>query len=230
MTPIALTVWDALGANAWNPDQQKTATICVAVALAVYGDHTRDQGTPYIHHPVAVVAILRDELDVTCPTALMTGLLHDALEIDPGAAETISSRLGGKFTARLAAITPDHRLADRPKQPGDQEAWHRKTEQMPPVSLTIRLADRIHNLRDLANSPDSGRRARFLADVAEFHLPLAESRRGLDPHLAAAHALLLSEYNRYQREELCGEGRVLHGADRTDRREGLPPHGPQRDG
>ncbi|WKV74178.1 HD domain-containing protein [Streptomyces sp. PCS3-D2] len=230
MKEDALALWDALGADGWTPDEQRTAAVCVPVALAIYDGRTRDQGTPYVEHPAAVVRILRDELRVTCTTALMVGLLHDALEVSPESRPVIAARLGEKFADRIAAITPDHRLQGRAKGPGDREAWRAKTSALAPVPLVIRFADRIHNLRDLSRSPDAGRRDRYIEDLVEFQLPLAERCRHLSPHLAAAAELLRSEYHRYEeKEERRGTDRVLHGTDRPDRRQGVPPHAPRGD-
>ncbi|MFB6517619.1 HD domain-containing protein [Streptomyces sp. NPDC056401] len=228
MTDLERAVWSALGAASWEPGQQTTARTCAAIAMTLYGGHTRDQGTPYIEHPMAVVEILREELGVVCPKALMTGLLHDVLEINPGARDLIGRRLGPKFANRLADITPDHRLEQRAKGSGDRQAWREKTTALEPVPLLIRLADRIHNTRDLDNSPDAGRRARFLDDLAAFYLPLAEARRAASPQLAAAYQVLRREYDTHQEERHDGADRVLHGTDRQDRRPGLPPYDPQR--
>ncbi|MFD3756746.1 HD domain-containing protein [Streptomyces sp. NPDC058622] len=228
MTDLERAAWSALGAANWEPGQQTTARTCAAIAVTLYGGYTRDQGTPYIEHPMAVVEILREELGVVCPTALMTGLLHDVLEISPGARDLIGRRLGVKFANRLADITPDHRLEQRAQGPGDRQAWREKTAALEPVPLLIRLADRIHNTRDLARSPDLARRARFLDDLAVFYLPLAEARRAASPQLAAAYRVLRREYDAHQEERHHGADRVLHGTDGQDRRPGLPPNDPQR--
>ncbi|MFE1411362.1 HD domain-containing protein [Streptomyces sp. NPDC058746] len=228
MTDLERAIWSAFDAAGWEPDQQTTARTCAAIAMTLYGRHTRDQGTPYIEHPMAVVAILREELGVGCPTALVTGLLHDVLEVNPGARNLIGRRLGVKFANRLAEITPDHRLEQRAKGSGDRQAWREKTAALEPVPLLIRLADRIHNTRDLANSPDLVRRARFLDDLAVFYLPLAEARRTDSPQLSAAYRVLRHEYDTHQEEKRHGADRVLHGPDGQDRRPGLPPNDPQR--
>ncbi|MFD7899282.1 HD domain-containing protein [Streptomyces sp. NPDC059743] len=189
-----------LGTTEWNARDRARARVSGGLALTVYTGHTRDQGTPYIQHPLAVVAVLRAELGVTLPDTLLLGLLHDALEIDPSAEALIMKKLGGAFTARLRAITPDHRLERRPKGARDETRWRAKTAGLPPEELVVRFADRIHNLRDLHRSPDLGRRTKFLRALADFHLPLADAARPLSTHLEAAHALLHAEYVRHQQE------------------------------
>jgi GTP pyrophosphokinase len=200
-TPEPTTaVLKALQADAWNQADYTRAQSAAALALDIYSGHTRDQGTPYLHHPVAVVAILRDELAVTSPTTLLLGLLHDALEISPESASAVAAELGQEFAERLREMTPDHRLERRPKQPGDEAAWQAKTGRLGPEPLLVRVTDRIHNLRDLQNSTAPGRRERFVAALVDFYLPLAEAARSMDTHLDAACALLRAEYERYTHE------------------------------
>lgn len=199
-TPEATAILDVLQADTWDQADHTRAQTSASLALSIYSGHTRDQGTPYLHHPVAVVAILRDELAVTTPGTLLLGLLHDALEISPESASAVAAGLGEEFAERLREMTPDHRLERRPKQPGDEAAWRAKTARLGPELLLVRLADRIHNLRDLRNSTDSGRRERFVAALVDFYLPLAETSRAVNTHLAAACVLLRAEYQRYAHE------------------------------
>ncbi|MFF2849676.1 HD domain-containing protein [Streptomyces sp. NPDC058001] len=201
MNPIdpddVLTV---LGAAAWNPEEQSRARVAAGLALTVYEGHTRDQGTPYLEHPLAVVTLLRTEIGVRDPETLLLALLHDALEVAPESEALLVQHLGAPFAARLRAMTADHRLERRPKSLGDETRWRAKQAGLTPDELLVRLADRLHNLRDLAASPNLDRRRRFLRALNDFHLLLAEAARLLSPHLETAHALLQAEYVRQRQE------------------------------
>ncbi|MFG3202058.1 HD domain-containing protein [Streptomyces sp. NPDC048192] len=195
MDPIDLDhVLTVLGAAAWSPDEQSRARVAAGLALTVYDGHTRDQGTPYLEHPLAVVRLLRTEIGVRRPETLLLALLHDALEVAPESEALLVHHLGGPFTARLRAMTADHRLEQRPKSVGDETRWRAKQAALPPEGLLVRLADRLHNLRDLAASPNLDRRRRFLQTLGDFHLPLADAACGLDTHLETMHARLHDEY------------------------------------
>ncbi|MFF8905887.1 HD domain-containing protein [Streptomyces olivaceoviridis] len=201
MNPIDLDhVLTVLGAAAWSTDEQSRARVAGALALTVYDGHTRDQGTPYLEHPLSVVTLLHTEIRVSRPETLLLALLHDALEVAPESEAVLVQHLGGPFTARLRAMTADHRLEQRPKAAGDETSWRFKQAALPSGDLLVRLADRLHNLRDLAASPNVDRRRRFLQSLQDFYLPLADAVRGLSPHLAAMHALLHAEYIRHQQE------------------------------
>src|SRR5690606_11165718 len=59
MNPIDLDhVLTVLGAAAWSTDEQSRARVAGALALTVYDGHTRDQGTPYLEHPLAIITLL----------------------------------------------------------------------------------------------------------------------------------------------------------------------------
>ncbi|MFE4018654.1 HD domain-containing protein [Streptomyces sp. NPDC059101] len=188
-----------LGLMDWPRPQRERGRQATALAAAIYAGHARDQGTPYINHPMRVVAILRDELGVMEPNVLLLGLLHDALEISPSAEPLIESVLGNAFVQQLRSMTPDHRLERRPKQPQDADAWHRKILALGLDELLVRLADRIDNLRDLRHSPDPGRRTRFLSGLTRTYLPLAEESRGASTPLRTAYELLTAEYQHHVR-------------------------------
>ncbi|GAA2372345.1 HD domain-containing protein [Streptomyces cuspidosporus] len=198
MTPETTAILNALGASTWPEADRVRAEKAAALAITAYADYTRDQGTPYVDHPLAVVAVLRAELKVTAPSTLLLGLLHDALEVSPSVAPLLTTCLGEDFVSVLQAMTPDHRLQQRNKQLGDETAWRAKTSRLGPEPLLIRLADRIHNLRDLRNSPDSGRRERFITALIEFYLPLAKSARLASTQLNAACSLLQAEFEHYE--------------------------------
>ncbi|WP_328337080.1 HD domain-containing protein [Streptomyces violaceus] len=187
-------VTDELGFKDWPEPDRDRGRRATALATSIYVGHVRDQGTPYIDHPVRVVAILKNELGVSDPDLLILGLLHDALEISPSAESCIRSNLGGDFVRRLRTMTPDHRLEQRSKQPWDVDAWHDKVRALGPDELLVRLADRIDNLRDLSHSPAPDRRARFFDSLSRTYLPLAEERHDVSAPLRVAYEVLHCEY------------------------------------
>lgn len=187
-------VTDELGFKDWPEPERARGRLAATLATTIYDGHHRDQGTPYINHPVRVVAILKDELGVTDPELLILGLLHDALEIAPSTERLIATHLGPALTQRLRSMTPDHRLEQRPKQPWDSDIWHNKIRCLDREELLVRLADRIDNLRDLRHSPDPDRRTRFLDSLSSTYLPLAEESRDASTPLQAAYEVLHTEY------------------------------------
>lgn len=182
-----------LGIDTWATPDRDHGLRAVQVAGRVYDGVTRDQGTPHIEHPVAVAEILRDEAGLPQPRVLVLGLLHDALEVRFDAAAEITDQLGPATTEALRALTPDHRLACRRRGPGDDDAYHRKIAALPDELLAVKLADRVHNLRDLPASANPDRSHRFRTQLVDFYLPLARTRAETNPALATLATILASE-------------------------------------
>jgi guanosine-3',5'-bis(diphosphate) 3'-pyrophosphohydrolase len=183
MTPEEIT--ERLAIHRWPSEDAERGHRAARLAAEAYGGATRDQGTPYIHHPIAVTEIVRDEAGLTAPGLLVVALMHDALEIDPSLECKITEALGSQVTRALRALTPEHRLAGRPRGRGDDEAYHHKIRGLSDELLAVKLADRLHNLRDMANSSNPDRVGRFLTQLRGFYLPLARSRAAACRAIAA---------------------------------------------
>lgn len=181
---------DRIAVGTWNAADRERGRRAVRLAEQVYEGISRDHGTLYIEHPVAVAEILRDEAGLTFPKVLLIGLLHDALEVRPDAAVEIAAQLGEPFVEVLRALTPDHRLAGRSRNPGDDDAYHRKVSGLPNQLLAIKLADRVHNLRELSLSNKPERSSRFRTQLVDFYLPLATARATTYQPIALLAALL----------------------------------------
>jgi GTP pyrophosphokinase len=190
LTPEQITA--RLGIGTWDDTDREHGRRAARLAAQVYDGAVRDQGTPYVGHPVAVAEILRDEAGLGQPHLLVIALLHDALEIRPGAAAEIARELGDRTVCALQALTPDHRLAGRRRGPGDDEAYHRKVAALPDDLLAVKLADRAHNLRDLPASTSSEWSKRFLSQLVGFYLPLARGRGQACAAIAALADILAS--------------------------------------
>ena len=53
------------------------------MAEAVHATQMRDEGTPYIVHPLRVARALVAELEITRPVLICSALLHDVIEDSP---------------------------------------------------------------------------------------------------------------------------------------------------
>jgi (p)ppGpp synthase/HD superfamily hydrolase len=188
-------IFARLEIGTWDDPDREHVRRAARVAARVYDGVVRDQGTPYVEHPVAVAVILRDEAGLGQPHLLVIALLHDALEIRPGATAEIACQLGNRTVRGLQALTPDHRLAGRRRGPGDDEAYHDKIAALSDDLLAVKLADRVHNLRDLPASGSTERSSRFLAQLTGFYLPLARSRGQTSAAIAALAAILAAAHD-----------------------------------
>src|SRR5271166_6217550 len=158
-----------------------TGLIDAAYTLAerAHGTQRRDNGDPYITHPVAVADILAGyRLDTA---SIATGLLHDVIEDTPLKLPQIEARFGKTIADLVDGVTKLNRLelqSDRTKQ---AENFRKLVLAMSKDIrvLLVKLADRLHNMRTLGFVADPERRRRIARETMDIYAPLAE-RIGMD--------------------------------------------------
>ncbi|MBS0643561.1 MAG: bifunctional (p)ppGpp synthetase/guanosine-3',5'-bis(diphosphate) 3'-pyrophosphohydrolase [Proteobacteria bacterium] len=149
------------------------------VASEAHAIQRRDNGDPYITHPVAVAEILAGyHLDVA---SIATALLHDVIEDTPVKLSEIEARFGKEIAGLVDGVTKLTRLelqSDRTKQ---AENFRKLVLAMSKDIrvLLVKLADRLHNMRTLHFVRDPDRRKRIARETMEIYAPLAE-RIGMD--------------------------------------------------
>lgn len=144
-------------------DQVKSA---YTVAESAHKGQTRDEGTPYIIHPLRVAISLVDELDIHSPDLVCAALLHDVIEDSPTTREEIAESFGEEVAHIVWLLTKfeDVSLADY------LSAIEDAAETGAPV---VKLCDRLDNLRSLAHSPKLEKKYRYIRTTEFFYLPMA---------------------------------------------------------
>ena len=149
------------------------------LAMKAHGSQRRDNGDPYITHPVAVADILAGyRLDTR---SIVTGLLHDVIEDTPVTLAEIDRRFGADVAGLVDGVTKLTRLelqSDRTKQAENFRKLVLAMSRDLRV-LLVKLADRLHNMRTLHFVTSAERRERIARETMEIYAPLAE-RIGMD--------------------------------------------------
>ena len=172
------------------------------VAAPWHQGQTRRSGGPYITHPLAVATILAetgadDEM-------LCAALLHDTIEDTP---HTLAA-LSGEFGAGVAALVTGTAALDQVKGRG-----RRTVSQVMAVAtcadtrvLTIKLADRLHNMRTVQFIPQVKqlRKARESLDI----FVRVAAQLGMDTIEAELEALAYATMKR-NRHARSDSGRLL---------------------
>ena len=112
------------------------------IAEKAHEDQVRkDDGSPYIAHPIAVSEIVRE--NGFSDTVIAAALVHDVLEDTPVTETELRNELGDEVVDIVTAVSEDKSLPweDRKKQYVDQVAA--ASEETKAVSV----ADKIHNSR-----------------------------------------------------------------------------------
>lgn len=105
----------------------------------------RDDGkTPYVEHPKAVMAIVRDEFHEDDPEILAAALLHDTMEDTKTDFDEIAEQFGKRVAKLVAVLSEDKRL---PKGQREREYFEGLADG-PKDAKIVKVADVLHNLRD----------------------------------------------------------------------------------
>ena len=149
------------------------------LAMQAHGKQTRENGDPYITHPLAVADILAGyRLDTA---SIITALLHDVIEDTSVTRAEIERRFGPVVGGLVDGVTKLTRLelqSDRTKQ---AENFRKLVLAMSKDIrvLLVKLADRLHNMRTLHCVDKVEKRQRVARETMEIYAPLAE-RIGMD--------------------------------------------------
>ena len=122
-------------------------------ALEAHQNQKRDEGVPYIIHPIAVAKILTDlKLD---SATITTGLLHDTIEDTKVTYENVKKEFGEEVANLVDGVTKISALEDKASVNSKAENFRKlilATSKDIRV-LLVKLADRLHNMRTLEHMP-----------------------------------------------------------------------------
>ncbi len=127
-------------------------------------------GEPYINHPLEVARLVAEAVDGNDAGLIAAAFLHDAVEDQNIPLGLIAAMFGDDTAALVAEVTDDKSLpkAER-KRLQVEKAPHKS-----PRAKLLKLADKISNLRALAESPPADWPLRAPARVRRLGAP----RRG----------------------------------------------------
>jgi len=142
------------------------------IAREAHKDQLRKSGEAYIHHPLAVAAVVA-ELgldDVTIAAAL----LHDAVEDTGVSVEDLATAFGPAVAAIVDGVTKLERVRFDSKEAQQAASMRKMLVAMAKDwrVLIIKLADRLHNMRTLAAMPEH-KQQRTARETLDIYAPLA---------------------------------------------------------
>ena len=157
-------------------------------ALSFAAHKHRDQrrkdaeASPYINHPIALAQVLAAEGGVTDIEVLAAALLHDTIEDTDTTDEELRREFGGRIAAIVAEVTDDTALpkADRKRLQIEHAA------QLSEAAKLVKLADKICNLRDVAERPPSRWDLQRRQEYFEWAKRVIDGVRGANPKREAA--------------------------------------------
>ncbi len=157
----------------------KSLNKAYSFALNAHQNQKREEGVPYIIHPVAVANILT-ELKLDSAT-ITTGLLHDTIEDTNVTYETVRKEFGEEVANLVDGVTKLSALEDKASNNSKAENFRKlilATSKDIRV-LLVKLADRLHNMRTINFVKDKEKIIRKAKETMEIYAPLAD-RMGMN--------------------------------------------------
>lgn len=166
----------------FNAEQVAQVYRAYEVAYQAHAGQTRDEGTPYIVHPIRVAVSLVDELSLYSPTLVCSALLHDVIEDSDITREDVGQMFGEQIAEVVWLLTKLEEVSLAQYLVCIEAAAHTGA----PI---VKLCDRLDNLRSIVHSPRIEKKRRLIRTTEELYMPLAartnrylhdELRRSLD--------------------------------------------------
>ena len=159
-----------------NPE---TLTKAYNFALNAHKNQKRDEGVPYIIHPIAVANILT-ELKLDSAT-ITTGLLHDTIEDTKVTYDSVRTEFGQEVADLVEGVTKISALEETAAENSKAENFRKlilATSKDIRV-LLVKLADRLHNMRTIQFVKEEEKKIRKAKETMEIYAPLAD-RMGMN--------------------------------------------------
>ena len=166
--------------------ERDLALLFRALAFAAYKH--RDQrrkdaeASPYINHPIALAEVLAGEGGVADAEVLAAALLHDTIEDTATTAGELRREFGERVAAMVEEVTDDQALpkAERKRLQIEHAAGLSQGAKL------VKLADKICNLRDVADHPPAKWDLQRRQEYFEWAKRVIDGLRGAHPGLEAA--------------------------------------------
>ncbi|HSW09201.1 MAG TPA: HD domain-containing protein [Aquabacterium sp.] len=137
--------------------------------------------SPYINHPLSLACVLANEGGVTDAATLCAALLHDTIEDTDTSAEELAREFGAEIAGLVGEVTDDKTLQKAERKRLQIE--HAAT--ISDKAKRVKLADKICNLRDVADSPPAGWSLDRKREYFDWAKAVIDRLRGIDARLEA---------------------------------------------
>jgi (p)ppGpp synthase/HD superfamily hydrolase len=163
-------------------DRVKEWTSVLKAADAAARWHVNGKGAaqePYINHLLEVASLVAQATDASDPAIIVAALLHDTVEDAGVTSEMIASQFGQHVADIVLEVTDDKSLPkDERKRLQVKHAPNKSRE-----AKLIKLADKISNIRSIADSPAPDWSVERRLEYVEWAKRVVAGLRGVSPWL-----------------------------------------------
>lgn len=154
-------------------------------ALAFAAGKHRDQrrkdaaASPYINHPIALANVLANEAGIDDERVLIAAILHDTVEDTETTEQELVREFGQEVAGIVLEVSDDKTLpvAERKRLQIEHAAALSRRAKL------VKLADKICNLRDVANNPPTGWSSTRKREYFDWAKAVVDNLRGAHPGL-----------------------------------------------
>lgn len=145
-------------------------------ATQAHAGQTRNDGAPYISHPVRVAnTVAANKRSKNIDALISAAYLHDTIEDTDTTHEDLEKMFGGLVASLVQELTSDK---EQIAKIGKSQYLAKKMAVMSSYALVIKLADRLDNVQDIATAKTPEWRAKYKAET-EHVLDHIEQKRAL---------------------------------------------------
>jgi len=167
------------------PDLSPAAMALVLRAAAFAAHKHRNQrrkneeASPYINHPLTLACVLASEAGVHDAVTLAAALLHDTIEDTDTTADELRREFGDAVSAVVLEVSDDRSLSKAERKQAQID--HAAT--LSDRAKRVKLADKIANLRDVADAPPAGWPIERRREYFDWARSVIDRLRGIDARL-----------------------------------------------
>ena len=140
------------------------------VARKVHATQFRDEGSPYIVHPIRVAVSIVDELRLYSPKLVCSALLHDVIEDSAEDDPVTRSHIAEWFDEEIAEIVWLLTKLEDVSLPEYLARIEAAAETGAPL---VKLCDRLDNMRSVIHTPKLEKKRRYIRTTESLYLPMA---------------------------------------------------------
>jgi len=167
-------------------------------ALAFAAHKHRDQrrknveASPYINHPISVAEILAREGGVAADSILIAAVLHDTVEDTETSFAELEAEFGTEVAGLVREVTDDKSVEKQQRKA--LQVAHARNASL--AAKQLKIADKLCNVRDIAESPPDGWSMERKLDYLEWAERVVAGCRGVNPALETAFDEALAKAHR----------------------------------
>lgn len=146
-------------------------------ASAKHRDQRRKDvcASPYINHPIQLVDVLTNEAGITDINVLKAAVLHDTIEDTQTTKEELEQHFGLQICKIVLEVSDDGNLCKNDRK----QAQISHAAELSDEAKLVKLADKICNLRDVADNPPAGWDVQRRQEYFDWALAVIDGLRGV---------------------------------------------------